>query len=956
MTDALSSLYPVNQIGADGFNWWIGQVESTNADDNKGGDRWKVRIVGLHPKTCNDVPTEDLPWARVVMPVHAPHLVGGATSVSTQLEPGAWVVGFFLDTEKQQPAILGSIGRDPNSHFSDYIEQQDPTPGLSGCKSFITFLDEKNKIIYDVDPDDENKPTVIESGSGSDGIKRDNSSGVDNGVRSIHSDNSQTNSAGIKFCVDVADPCGKESDLGKTFTNLFAEMLYEIQNNDGKLGNYLVGELTGGLQDHTAIGRKYVNKAIKVIRTFVAKIKGFVLEKIKEAVDWLTNALLRPTELGNALKPVMDFFNKHLDMVGCTMEDLADRLVSFISDLIFGYLFNIYKQTACQVDSFVNGIIKKIQSLMTGLLGDILGPLQDILGMVASPLNMIGDAINYVLNLLGISCGGPNKDCAKNTRVCTHGKKPSEREDFLDRLLTSLEEDGPLADVEADWSQYTCDDVWDGTKLDDNGVVFVGGIQEEDTSTNIIKYNISDVVVKEGEKAYFKVKRSGKTDVSSSVRYSTRDGSARAGIDYEKVEGILGFSPGVTEKSIDVRTYLDYNKEGNEDFFVRIDKDTPTSVSSISDRTVARCTIKETVTSTGDELGSPDFLGDGDTLNNPFFTSIDPANESFYSDADVPENDETVEQPDTENVITNEFIQTYTVDADKTSVKEGDFITYTITTSNVPSGSRYQYSLFGNNITGSDFITGNTQGYFVIEDNTAIVVVGIVEDAEFESSETLIFSIPGTGASVSVLILGDDNTFSEEEKLKEESKDTSDIVPGKLKVPSAGEIITTPNGEIISIPVDTPGSPYRELPFVLITGNGYNGSGIPLADDNGRITEIRITDPGYGYKVNTPSKVKKECIIDSFTMISPGRGYTETPTIYVDGDPTVAEALIESGKVISIRIKNRELTFDTYPKVLIKGGGGIGAKFLPSFSCLSPPDRVRVGSAKIGTGSYIDCP
>jgi len=955
MTDALSSLYPVNQIGADGFNWWIGQVESNNADDKKGGDRWKVRIVGLHPKTCNDVPTEDLPWARVIMPVHAPHLVGGATSVSTQLEPGAWVVGFFLDTEKQQPAILGSIGRDPNSHFKDYIEQQDPTPGLSGCKSFTTFLDEKNKIIYDVDPDDENKPTVIESGSNSDGIKRDNSSGVDNGVRSIHSDNSQTNSAGIKFCVDVADPCGKESDLGKTFTNIFAEMLHEIQNNDGKLGNYLVGELTGGMQDQTAIGRKYVNKSIKVIRTFVAKIKGFVLEKIKEAVDWLTNALLRPTELGNALKPVMDFFNKYLKVVGCTMEDLADRLVSFVSELIFGYLFNIYKQTACQVDKFVNGIIKKIQSLMSGLLGDILGPLQDILGMVASPLNMIGDAINYVLNLLGISCGGPNKDCAKNTRVCTHGKKPSEREDFLDKLLTSLEEDGPLADVEGDWSQYICDDVWDGDKLDDNGVVFIGGVQEENPATNIIKYDINDVVVKEGQKAFFKVTRTGKTNISSSIKYSTRDGTATVGIDYEKVEGILGFSPGVTEKVIEIRTYLDYNREGSEDFFVRIDKDTPTSVSSISNRTVARGIIEENVSSGGD-IGSPDFVGDGDSINNPFFSSIDPNNTDFYSDADIPENDETAEQPVTEDTISNEFVPTYIVDADKTSVNEGEFITYTITTTNIPSGSKFQYNLFGTGITSSDFVASNTQGSFVIENNTAKVVVGIAEDVEFESSETLIFSIPGTGASVSVLILGDDDSFSEEEKVKQETGTGSDVIPEELKVPSTGEVITTPSGEIISIPVDRSGSPYRELPFVLITGNGYNGSGIPLADEKGNITEIRITDPGYGYKVNTPSKAKKECIIDSFTMISPGRGYTEAPKIYVDGDPEVAEALVESGKVISIRIKNRQLTFNTYPKVLIVGGGGIGAKFLPSFSCLSPPDRVKIGSAKIGTGSYIDCP
>ena len=49
-----------------------------------------------------------------MMPVTSPH-PGGATSVSDQLGPGVWVVGFFLDNDKQQPVIMGSIGRVPNS-------------------------------------------------------------------------------------------------------------------------------------------------------------------------------------------------------------------------------------------------------------------------------------------------------------------------------------------------------------------------------------------------------------------------------------------------------------------------------------------------------------------------------------------------------------------------------------------------------------------------------------------------------------------------------------------------------------------------------------------------------------------------------------------------------------------------------------------------------------------------
>ena len=129
-----------------------------------------------------------------------------------------------------------------------------------------------------------------------------------------------------------------------------------------------------------------------------------------------------------------------------------------------------------------------------------------------------------------------------------------------------------------------------------------------------------------------------------------------------------------------------------------------------------------------------------------------------------------------------------------------------------------------------------------------------------------------------------------------------------------------------------------------------------MLNADGLLTEIRITDPGLGYKLNTPATSKTECIIDSFTMLNPGREYTSQPTVYINGDPDIAEALVEDGKVVSVRIKNRSVIFDRYPKVIILGGGGYAAKFIPSFACLDPEARVKVGSAKIGTGKYIDCP
>lgn len=88
-----------NFIGKDGFNWWIGVVES-RADPLKMG-RVQVRIFGYHTENKQLIPTKDLPWAPCLIAPNA------ATSFTTPKE-GDFVVGFFADGNSgQAPTILG---------------------------------------------------------------------------------------------------------------------------------------------------------------------------------------------------------------------------------------------------------------------------------------------------------------------------------------------------------------------------------------------------------------------------------------------------------------------------------------------------------------------------------------------------------------------------------------------------------------------------------------------------------------------------------------------------------------------------------------------------------------------------------------------------------------------------------------------------------------------------------
>jgi len=92
----------------DNTRWFIGVVED-NMNDPQLLGRVRVRAFGVHSPFTDDVTTDDLPWATVMV---AP-TEGGISGVGrspTGIEQGAWVFGFFLDGKaSQNPVIVGTL-------------------------------------------------------------------------------------------------------------------------------------------------------------------------------------------------------------------------------------------------------------------------------------------------------------------------------------------------------------------------------------------------------------------------------------------------------------------------------------------------------------------------------------------------------------------------------------------------------------------------------------------------------------------------------------------------------------------------------------------------------------------------------------------------------------------------------------------------------------------------------
>ena len=115
-------------MGQDGFIWFVGVVEDRNDPERLG--RVRVRALGFHTDVLEELPSDDLPWAHVMHPVTDPSMQGMGNTPSFLVE-GSWVIGFFRDTERQQPVILGSLPGTPRSPADHRYGFNDPRSPFS---------------------------------------------------------------------------------------------------------------------------------------------------------------------------------------------------------------------------------------------------------------------------------------------------------------------------------------------------------------------------------------------------------------------------------------------------------------------------------------------------------------------------------------------------------------------------------------------------------------------------------------------------------------------------------------------------------------------------------------------------------------------------------------------------------------------------------------------------------
>jgi len=1084
MDPILANLYKVNSIGNDGFQWWIGQVEQDN-DVKPNGSRVRVRIVGTHHREGAVTPTDQLPWAHVMMPNNVPYSATSSQGTNN-LRRGAWVMGFFLDPDGQIPMVMGSVNFTPGT---TNLGLKELPQGNANSLLFGKYVDQETSVATD------------SSIGGAPGTGPNDT--TSEAQKALTGPNTPANPAGAKNCIEVANAKKCKEPFERKVRKILAEILAANQSSGGKVGSYYVGKVNGFLYSGEAIPRKGVAKINRLVSSLGSRIKKemvlLVRKAIEEVIKFLTgtkkiekdskNAAKKSKSplgsfepkngVGKFLKGMIDGLNAFLGNLGCSFTKTLDDLIKYVTDLIFGYLADAFNAANCLIDNVVNTITRYLQEAYDDIVRNALGPIQDLLNEAGSYLDLIGESINTNLALIGISCTGLKDKCNKSLSECPGGSDDNDNkrkkkknalektDEFLDNLIKEIEKgsltgDDRISAVPAG----VCDEARERPEREQTGVQFVGGILNKNIKpsyvssyTKIPTYGLKQPDIpsefpnvlpdKELDKSkyieYVITPEKTRYDSGEIVRFSLvgpiRNGvleleiltsttiSSEANQIYDEcvIDSADGIALGLTvqvvrdEDGVPFVTIvspgtgflvgMEFTLLGNKIGGDTPDDDITFRVTKVGeeldyrlfgdarDKGVIDSEIyTEYKTFTYSEPRIFSFPTITDKNANPSVLGMLIVNKRAAASVEIWDDDPANDFPQIQDAPTIEITPT------KNVYIEGENITFNIKTTGYTSGTVFDFEIFGT-VSENDYVLYEEDKKIVIDDfgNSKITILTNI-DFEDEGEEELTVILakendPDSKLASSAVIITDtvqeaenidDNVFElTPDTTNEELQDFIDSqnldvetdftdftvdLPGDLQPtgptvdepdepdeflpPIAGDPIVDEDGSIISIPIEYPGNrSYLVPPEVAIFGDGYGAAAIALLDNNGFVSEIRVTRTGLNYVPNLPTDNGTTCVIDSFTIIRTGFNYTTPPTLYVDGRTDVGEITInEDGFISGVRVLNRSISYDTIPEIVVSGGDGSGGFVLPSLVCLPPIELETKGYVKIGTGSYIDCP
>ena len=396
-------------LGKDGFIWWIGQVvdqskwignlpttPTDTTEEHKGFDfRYKVRIMGYHTGSPEDLPDDQLPWANIMYPVTA-GTSGGAVH-TPQLRQGNFVYGFFLDGEDaQMPIIMGVIGYNQYTALLKDIPEGGGFAPFSGYtvddtvprNALGTTQEDGTAVSEDVDASKTNNEEVMEAPLSLVGRK--------DGANKEQYENRSTvrEVATISKC-EPAPVVG----IQRKMKNMLAEVK-RIQKtaNDWETK---VSTKIDNIEEEIA---KVKDNAIKGISSDVKRITTEIqknaLKKVNDALSDTYNEVF-PTELPQ-LKEKVEAAN---DELSCLFRNIMKNLTGMVGGFLNQIIDRFITTPLCAVENFIGSLLGKISGLIDTAIDSVMGPIKGLLAGMGVASSSLDDVMGFATDALSfLSC------------------------------------------------------------------------------------------------------------------------------------------------------------------------------------------------------------------------------------------------------------------------------------------------------------------------------------------------------------------------------------------------------------------------------------------------------------------------------------------------------------------------------------------------------------------------
>ena len=425
------------------FLWWVGQIaddstwrknkvpgkfSSTSAIPGW-GERYKVRIIGLHDQGENEIPSEQLPWAQIMYPVTA----GGGQAKSRQtsnLRQGNMVFGFFIDGQDQQiPVIMGVLGNNlttPLAKKSNIDRVTNEKPGPLGTSGYAEFKDDisrakenaEHKIpnsglltepIVDKDvkyrPNNPNPPKNFTNESAGDSIH----------VQTI-ADVRRSNK--YRECI----PLMKPQDPDESVSSAMKAIQTLLDTLVGKIDGFLstarsfVDDASGAMNSVDQV-KDYMKKLgcqmAKYMKVITDKMMEYTNKVMNEAMTDVVSAM--PSHLRFQFADVKE---QSLSTISCLYSKVSDNLCDMLGDILSD-TFDIDalldaatnsksdeprtspKVPSCHAEFVVSEVINRNKENI-GIINDgILDDINNFLGDMQKELAGVEDSIEDLISGIG---------------------------------------------------------------------------------------------------------------------------------------------------------------------------------------------------------------------------------------------------------------------------------------------------------------------------------------------------------------------------------------------------------------------------------------------------------------------------------------------------------------------------------------------------------------------------